>query len=129
MSMISLGGRPSPSVPLARSLAGDGHSFSDSLDGVDTAAAAPPELKMSCGNVGNEIGGSFKLGSMSEAEVGERLSVAGGDVAAASAKWSRGVVVCLRAGTAIGALASSYDFRRGGEVVVVVGQGGGGAYE
>jgi hypothetical protein len=123
MSIISLGGRPSRSDPLPRSLAGDGHSFSDSLDGVDTAAEAPPELKMSCGKVGNEIGGSFKLGSMSHAEVGERLSVAGGDVAAASAKWSSGV--CLRAGTAIGALASSCDFRRGG----VVGQGGGGAYE
>lgn len=123
MSMISLGGSPSPSAPLARSLAGDGHSFSDSLDGVDGPAAAPPELKMSCGNVGNEMGGSFKLGSTSDAEVGERLS-AGGDVAAASAKWSRGVVV-LRAGTAIGALASSNDL--GG--VVVVGQGCGGACE
>ena len=40
-------------------------------------------MNMSCGNVGNDILATPKFGSISGLEVGERLSPAGGEVAAA----------------------------------------------
>ena len=81
-----------------------------------------PELKISCGKVGKETGAPPpRLGSMSGFERGEFRSVAimgwgevaaGGEVAAALARWSRGLVGLWRR--------SDGEWRRSGRT-----QGGG----